>query len=420
MKRALIVVGVLLVLGSIVFFSIRASRQEKGTKVYAEEVARREISQVVKASGAIDPRVKVNISAHVVGKIEKLYVDEGDPIQKGQPFLTLEREAFTAERDRWAAQLRRARTDVRQAEVALADARHKLSRAGRLEQEGIVSAESLESSQLQERQAELRLADAREAVIQAQANLEKAEDDLAKTTLYAPVSGRVISLQAEEGEVVVSGTMNNPGSVIGIIADLSEILANVDVDETEIVHVKPGQKATLEVDAVPDRTYHGTVVKVGSSGTTRPQQPDVTFYDVEILLDAADLADEALRPGMSVRAEVLTRSQADTLVVPIQAVLQRSVEFEGNERDVEVVFVVEDGKAKQREVRTGLSDETHVELVSGAKAGEQVVTGPYRVLRDLDDGETIQIDQPRAKGKSRPGSAGDDEEEAADEEEQES
>lgn len=397
MKRALIVVGVLLVLGSIVFFSIRSSRQEKGTRIYAEEVARREISQVVKASGAIDPRVKVNISAHVIGKIEKLYVDEGDTIRKGQPFLTLEREAFLAERDRWAAQLRRARTDVRQAEVALADARHKLERAGRLEREGIFSSESLENAQLQERQADLRLTDAREAVIQAQANLGKAEDDLAKTTLYAPISGRVIDLRAEEGEVVVSGTMNNPGSVIGVIADLSEILANVKVDETEIVFVKPGQKATLEVDAIPDRKFHGTVVKVGSSGTSRANQPDVTFYDVEILLDAADAVDEALRPGMSVRAEVLTRSKADALVVPIQAVLQRSVEFEGNERDVEVVFVVENGKARQREVRTGLSDETHVELVSGVQSGQRVVTGPYRVLRDLDDGDAVRIDTPRAK-----------------------
>lgn len=423
MKRALIVIAVLLVLGSVVFFSIRSSRQDKGTKIYAEEVVRREISQVVKASGAIDPRVKVNISAHVVGKIEKLYVDEGDAIRKGQPFLTLEREAYLSERSRWAAQLRRARTDVRQAEVALADARHKLGRAGRLEQEGIVSAESLEGSQLQERQAELRLADAREAVIQAQANLDKAEDDLAKTTLYAPVSGRVINLSTEEGEVVVSGTMNNPGSVIGIIADLSEILANVDVDETEIVHVRPGQKATLEVDAMPDRAYHGTVVKVGSSGTTRPQQPDVTFYDVEILLNAAELADEALRPGMSVRAEILTRSKADALVVPIQAVLQRSVEFEGNERDAEVVFVVENGKALQREVRTGLSDETHVELVSGAKPGERVVTGPYRLLRDLDDGDAVQIDQPGAKGKGQKatdeGDASDEGDEEADEDEQE-
>lgn len=414
MKRVLIIVTVLILLGGVVFFSLRAGDREKGAKIYAEPVARRDISQVVKASGEIDPRVKVNISAHVVGKIEKLYVEEGDWIERGKPFLTLEREAYISERNRWDAQLRRARTDVRQAEVALADTRNKLERARRLEQEGIFSAELLENSQLQEQQAELRLADAREAVIQAQANLEKARDDLAKTTLYAPISGRVISLQAEEGEVVVSGTMNNPGSVIGVIADLSEILANVDVDETEVVNVRAGQPATLEVDAVPGRTYHGKVVKVGSSGGARQQQPDVTFYDVEILLEDAD---EALRPGMSVRSEILTRSQGDTLVVPIQAVVERA-KGEGEEGDAEVVFVVEAGKARQRAVKTGLSDETHVELVSGAKPGEQVVTGPYRVLRDLKDGDPVQIDKSggnkqagKARGESENGDEGEAEEE---------
>jgi HlyD family secretion protein len=394
LKRFLIVAGVLAVLGVIVFASLRAGKREDGTSVYAEEVARREISQIVKASGEIDPRVKVNISAHVVGKIEKLYVEEGDTVRKGQPFLTLEREAYISESNRWAAQLRRARTDVQQAEVALADTRNKLNRARRLEQEGIYSAESLENSQLQERQAELRLSDSREAVIQAQANLEKARDDLAKTTLYAPISGRVIDLRAEEGEVVVSGTMNNAGSVIGVIADLSEIMANVAVDETEVVAVAPGQAVTLEVDALPEQTYHGKVVRVGSSGTTRPQQPDVTFYNVEILLSDAD---EALRPGMSVRAEILTRAKPAALLVPIQAVVQRELpggDGKKEKRDAEVVYVVKDGKAEQREVKSGLSDETHVELLSGVKPGEKVVTGPYRTLRDLAAGQAVRITAP--------------------------
>lgn len=397
MKRFLIVAGVLAVLGVIVAASLRAGKGEAGTSIYAEKVVQREISQIVKASGEIDPRVKVNISAHVVGKIEKLYVEEGDAVQKGQPFLTLEREAYVAERDRWAAQLRRARTDVQQAEIALADTRNKLGRARRLNQEGIYSAESLENSQLQERQAELRLSDSREAVLQAQANLEKAQDDLAKTTLYAPISGRVIDLRAEEGEVVVSGTMNNPGSVIGVIADLSEILANVDVDETEVVSVAPGQTVNLEVDALPERTYHGKVVRVGSSGTARPQQPDVTFYDVEILLTDAD---ESLRPGMSVRAEILTRAKPSALVVPIQAVVQREVSGgQGKgDRDAEVVYVVKDGKAEQREVKTGLSDETHVELLSGVRAGETVVTGPYRTLRDMEAGKAVRITEQKGEG----------------------
>jgi HlyD family secretion protein len=396
-KKVLVIVGVLILLGAIVFASLKGSRREKGEKVYVEQVKRRDITQVVKASGEIDPRVKVNISAHVIGKIEKLYVEEGDLIRAGQPFLQLEREAFLAQRDQWAAQLRSAQTAVRQAEVSLADARHKLERAQRLTREGITSHEQLEAAQLAETSARLRLDESREAVLQTRASLDKAQDDLSKTTIFAPLTGRVISLNAEEGEVVVSGTMNNAGSIIGTIADLSEILANVDVDETEIVDVKLGQEATLRVDALPDRMYHGKVVEIGSSGFNRPQQPDVTFYKVKILLTDSD---EALRPGMSVRSEIQTASHAKALVLPIQAVVERlptgakgeeAEEEDREEEEIKVVFVLENGKARQRPVEAGLSDETHVELLTGVKEGEQVITGPYRTLRDLRDGATVTV-----------------------------
>ncbi|HVR96098.1 MAG TPA: efflux RND transporter periplasmic adaptor subunit [Thermoanaerobaculia bacterium] len=399
MKKLLIGTVVVLALAAMVFAGVRSKGRDKGTKVYAEEVTRRSLTQVVKASGEIDPRVKVNISAHVVGKIEKLYVEEGDRIQAGQPFLQLEREAYLAQRDQWSAQLRSSQTAVRQAEVRLADARQKLERAKRLSTEGILSTETLEGSQLAETSARLQLDESHEMVQQMKANLDKAQDDLSKTTIYAPLSGHVIALNAEEGEVVVSGTMNNPGSVIGIIADLSEILAQVDVDETEIVNVKAGQEAVLKVDAIPGREYHGRVVEVGSSGFNRPQQPDVTFYQVKILLRDADAE---LRAGMSVRAEIQTAAHADVAVAPIQAVVERPpVKPDGEEADddeeIKVVFVVEDGKARQRPVETGISDETHVELRSGVKPGEQAVTGPYRTLRDLKDGDAVSITKPTEK-----------------------
>jgi len=394
-KKILVIVGVLLLLGAIVFASLKNAGREKGERVYAEEAARRDLTQIVKASGEIDPRIKVNISAHVIGKIEKLYVEEGDLIQAGQPFLQLEREAFLAQRNQWAAQLRSAQTGVRQAEVSLADARHKLERARRLTQEGITSNEQLEAAELAETSARLRVDEARESVLQMQANLEKAQDDLSKTTIFAPLTGRVIALNAEQGEVVVSGTMNNAGSIIGTIADLSEILANVDVDETEIVNVRMGQEAVLRVDALPNRVYHGRVVEIGSSGFNRPQQPDVTFYEVKVLLTDSD---EALRPGMSVRAEIQTAAHANALVLPIQAVVERPpLTAEGEEAkaeeddEIKVVFVLEDGKARQRTVETGLSDETHVEIRSGVKPGERVVTGPYRTLRDLRDGDAVTV-----------------------------
>ena len=394
MKRILIAALVLGLLAVVVFASLRGSRREKGTKVYVEEVSRRDIGRVVKASGEIDPREKVNISAHVVGKIEHLYVEEGDLIRKGQPFLDLEKEAYTAASDQWSAQLRKAGTEVRQAEVSLADARNKLARARRLNQEGILSAEQLEAAELAEATAELRLEDARESVRQAQANLAEARDNLRKTTIYAPLTGRVIALNTEEGEVVVSGTMNNPASVIGEIADLSVILAKVDVDETEVVLVKPGQGARILVDALPDKQYHGRVAEVGNKGFSRPQQPDVTFFKVEILLEDPD---EDLRPGMSVRAEIDTAVHPDVLTAPIQAVVERDVQ----DKETDVVFVVRDGKAVQRAVKTGISDETRVEIVSGVQPGDKVVTGPYRSLRDLEDGEQVQVTDQKQEERSR-------------------
>lgn len=402
MKKSLIGIAAAAVLGVIVFASIRRGGGDKGVKIYAEPVAQRTVAQVVKSSGELQPRIQVNISAHVIGKIERLFVEEGDSISRGQPFLRLEPQAYTAQRDQFAAQLASARTTVRQAEISLADSRLKLDRAMRLQAEGIASREQLEAAQLAEKSAQLRLEEARETVHQMRAGLEKAQDDLSKTTVYAPLTGRVIALNAKEGEVVISGTMNNPGSVIGTIADMAEILAEVDVDETEIVNVQVGQDVALKVDALPGREYRGKVVEIGSSGYNRAAQPDVTFFKVKISLENPG---SELRAKMSVRAEIKTAANESTLAVPIQAVVERdpveagkaaaaaSEGGGGKDEEVKVVFTIENGKAVQRPVKTGLSDETHVELLSGVKTGEQVITGPYRILRDLEHGDAVQITQ---------------------------
>ena len=400
MKKVLIGIGIVAVLAVIVFASIRNRNGDKGADVYAEPVAQRTVSQIVKASGELQPRIQVNISAHVIGKIEKLFVEEGDSIQRGQPFLRLEQEAYIAQRDQLAAQLASAQTSVRQADISLTDSRLKLDRAKRLQAEGIASREQLEAAQLAENSAQLRLEESREMVRQMRAGLEKTQDDLSKTTVYAPLTGRVIALNAKEGEVVVSGTMNNPGSVIATIADMAEILAEVDVDETEIVNVQVGQEVILKVDALPGREYRGRVVEIGSSGYNRPAQPDVTFFKVKILLENPG---PELRARMSVRAEIKTATHENAPAVPIQAVVEREPvagtgKAEGSEdsgsgkaEEVKVVFIIGNGKAVQRPVTTGLSDETHVELLTGVKAGEQVVTGPDRTLRDLKHGDAVQI-----------------------------
>ena len=409
MRRIAAIAGVILVLATILFFSLRGGSGGSGPRVYLEAVERGGVVRWVKASGKIDPRIKVNISAHVIGKIERLFVEEGDWIEAGAPFLELEPEAFVATRDQASAQVAIAQSAQRQAQIRLEDAELRLRRMERLNTEGIASREDLEQAELAGKSAALQVEEAREGVLQARAALDKAEDDLSKATIFAPLSGRVIQLNAEEGEVVVSGTMNNPASVIGTIGDLSELLAEVDVDETEVAFLEEGQVATLVVDALTDREYTGRVVEIGSSGFERPQQPDVTFFKVKVLLEAPD---PALRPGMSVRAEINTAEREATLTIPIQAVVDRHPFDAENSRasaeegeEIEVVFVVgEDGEVEQRPVVTGLSDATRIEILEGLDEGEEVVTGPYRDLKELAHGDPVR---PR-EGDSEDGEAAED------------
>ena len=408
MKRNLLIAGGVIVLAAILVTSILSGRDEAGTKVYVESAHRQALTQSVKSSGQIQPRIKVNISAHVVGKIDKLYAVEGAAIAAGDPFLELEQEAFLAARDNARAQLAMAKTGLAQARVTAADEKVRLARAEQLSTQGISSVEALEAARLRQTSADLQVEQAKEAVTQGQALLDKAEDDLRKTTIYSPLAGRVIALNAEVGEVVVSGTMNNPASVIGTIADLSEILAEIDVDETEVVHLAPGQPVVLHVDAIPDREYTGKVVEIGSSGYSKPSQPDVTFFETKVLFDAPD---EKLRPGMSARAEIQVATHADVLAVPIQSVVERTPKAAGESAGAKkpapetVVFVVENGKAKSVPVKSGISDATEVEILSGLAGGEQVITGPYRALRKLEDGDAVKVTTPELEEKNSKKSA---------------
>ncbi|REJ74560.1 MAG: efflux RND transporter periplasmic adaptor subunit [Acidobacteria bacterium] len=408
MRRIVITAAMVLAVGGIVVASLLSDgRSDSGVEVYLEAAEVGELARVIKASGKVDPRVKVDISAHVIGKIERLYVEEGDEVRAGQPFLLLEQEAFLAVRDRAAAQLEIARSQVRQAEINLADSEIRLRRARRLREESVLSEESADQVELNHKSAQLALEQAREAVRQATADLEKAEDDLTKTTIYSPLDGRVIALNAEQGEVVVSGTMNNPASVIGTVADLSEILVEIDVDENEIVLVERDQPTRVFVDAIPDHAYAGHVVEIGSSGFERPGQQDVTFFKVKVLLDEPD---GRLRPGMSARAEIEVERKTSALRLPIQAVVYREAEDAAESREEKVVYVAatadtdgEDATAERRVVETGISDATHIEITDGLSAGELVVTGPYRTLRDLEDGESLRRKEPEDQASTSEG-----------------
>lgn len=394
-RRALIIGGAALLLVIIIAASIRGTRP-RGEKVYVTPAATKQIESVVTASGQVDPKVKVNISAHVIGKIEKLYFNEGDSVRRGQKLVELEKPLFTAQRDRARAELANRRIEVERARAALANAEAAYRRAESLQRQGIQAQELFDRTTLELQNARAMVASSLEGVRQAQATLRQAEEDLSRTTIVAPLDGKVVQLNAREGEVVITGTMNNPGSVIAVIADLSQILVEAEVGETEIVGVRPGQPARIRVDAIPNHEYRGRVAEIGSSAAVRQASGSgIRYFKVKVAFEDPD---DRLRPGMTSQVSIVTTTLAHTIAVPIQAVVERvpgkSGEEAGEDDDApkqKYVFLVRDAKARMTQVQTGISDATHVAIVSGIKAGDPVVTGPFRTLRKLEDGAAVQV-----------------------------
>jgi HlyD family secretion protein len=407
MKRALIIAGAVLILAIIVFASVRASGT-KAEKVYAEPVKTRKIEAVVTAPGEVSSKVKVNISAHIVGKIERIYFAEGDTVRKGQKLVELERYAYEAQRDRARAALSSSRIEVERAKVGLNTAELAYKRAVSMRQQGIQAQEIFDKAQMDLENARAASQSATEGVLQAQALLQQADTDLSHTTIVSPIDGKAVQLNAHEGEVVVTGTKNNPGSVIAVIADLSEILVESDVNETDVVALRMGMAGKIHVDAIPDKEYTGHVVEIGSSAAARQSAgAGIRYFKVKVAFDSPD---DRLRPGMTSQVSIITSTAANTPALPIQSVVERVPpslsKKKGADEDEDenlpkkkYVFLVKDGKAKMTEVTTGISDATHVSVLSGVKAGDQVITGPFRTLKKLNDGDAVEVTKEVTKTK---------------------
>jgi HlyD family secretion protein len=394
MKRALIIGGVVIAIVAVIVASVRSGGPE-GARVYVEPAQTKTIEAVVNAPGQIDPKVKVNISAHIVGKIEKLYFVEGDAVKRGQRLVDLEKHIYVAQRDRLQAELASRRVEVRRAQAGLNIAEASFQRAQSLSRQGIQAQELFDQARLAYDNASAALAAAHQGVAQAEAGLRQAAEDLSRTTIVSPIDGKVVQLNAHEGEVVVTGTMNNPASVIAVIADLSQILVEAEVGETEVVGVKIGQQAKVKVDAIPDREYKGHVVEIGSSAAVRQGAGSgIRYFKVKVAIDDADAR---LRPGMTSQVSIVTDSAPNAVVVPIQAVIERNADGteEGEDDDTKptkkYVFTTAGDKAKQVEVQTGISDATHVVIRSGVTKGDSIITGPFRTLRKLKDGAAITV-----------------------------
>jgi HlyD family secretion protein len=412
-KRWAWIAGGIAILAVIVFASIKGSGS-RGENVYVEQVGRRDIEAVVSAPGEVDPKVKVNISAHVIGKIERLYIQEGQNVRRGDRLVDLEKENFTAQRDRMSSEVANRRIEVSRARINLADAERQYARARSLLDQGIQAQELHDRARLGWQNARSALASAEEAVRQATAGLNQAQTDLARTTIVAPMNGKIVSLNAHEGEVVITGTMNNPGSVIAVLADLSEILVQAEVGETEITRVRLGQTARIKIDAIPDKEYSGRAVEIGSSAETRMTAGSgQRYFNVKIALTNAD---DALRPGMTAQVEIITDQQKGVIAVPVQSVVMRGppkkdqpASQASEEKKTSHVFLLSEEKVAIRSVKTGISDDTHVAILSGLSGNERVITGPFRTLRELEDGDPAQ-ESKEEKKKSEPKKEEDDQE----------
>jgi HlyD family secretion protein len=410
MKKALIVIGALALLAVIVWASLRDTGP-RGTEVEVQAAELRTISSRVKATGEITPEKRVAISAKVVGEIISLPVVEGQEVQAGQLLLEIERDLYEAARNQARAGVRQAEVSVRRQEVQLADARRNMRRTRELIADGLVSQEALDAAQLALDTAMVEIEAQEHSVDQYRSALQRTEDDLARTTSRPPMDGALIQLNAEQGETVVPGSTNLPGSVIMTIADMSVLLAEVEVSEVDVVNVALGQEAEVKVDALGTEPQKGHVVEIATSGRRDPTQGTIRFR-VKVALDEPD---PSLRPAMTAKVDILTATSEDTITVPIQAVVKRTLNDEGEEvkgtaakgiEESDVVFVIADGEAAIRTVETGVSDDLSVEITGGLTDGEEVIIGPYRTLKNLHAGDAVKTEEEKK----------DDEDEGADEE----
>jgi HlyD family secretion protein len=424
MKKVLITI---VVVGGIAAIAAGALRRPAGevVEVRTELVSVRDLVAKVSATGHIEPATKVDITTDVAGRIIQLPVKEGEDVQEGDLLLQIDPAQFQASVNRSRAALAQAQAAEAQQRAAWGQADRDADRYRALQERGtgFVTEAEVEQSVTQA-QVQLRLLEASEhAVAQAQANLEQALDQLGKTTIRAPMAGRITRLNVERGETAVVGTMNNPGSLLLSIADLSVMEAVIEVDETDIPEIAIGDSASVEIDAFGDRRFSGVVTEIGNSsivpinpsaGSTSNQAID---FEVRIKLDDPP---PSIRPDLSATADVIIDTRSQVTAVPITGLTlmdARDIESIPNEnlpsddsalrgRDVEGVFVVEGDVVRFVPVEIGIAGDNYFEVLSGVEPGTEIVSGTFQAIRLLEDGSRIEIDNAAGESGGRRGSSG--------------
>jgi HlyD family secretion protein len=406
------------------------ARKGKTQSVTVTKARLKDVVMTVKAPGAIEPRTVVKISADIPGRVVRLAVHEGDVVKRGQLLLELDNTQYDSNVRQTEASLVAARARLVQAQTQWKIAQSQYERRKALFDRKLLSTQEMDTAENDYASARSSSDAAREEVARLSAALTGARDNLSKTTYRSPIDGKITALNIEAGEIVVTGTMNNAGTQILTVADISKMLVRADVDETDVVDVRPGQPAKITVDAMPDTSFAGVVTEVGNSASRETNTAGAsgqTNFEVKVLFHDEVLA---VRPGMTADVEIEVKRADKALAVPIQAVVVRqpeelekrgvkkkpaSKEPKGGDavaapdedqdpgarkkKELSGVFVKVADHAEWRRVKTGISSETDIQILpaSELKVGEQVVTGPYKVLRDLKPGDRLEL-QKKGKG----------------------
>lgn len=406
-KKIAIAGAVVFILILLVYANLKKSSGPT-VPVQVEKVKRGTIIHLVSGTGKIQPEVDVKISANVAARIIDLRADDGDRVQKGQILVQLDRTRYEAAVTQAKAGLSSAQANLRQAKASLDNALTALNRVKKLFKQGLASQEQLDQAKTKYEVQRSSYDAARDQVVQAKARLEQARDDLNKTTIRSPIDGVVIQRNKEVGEIALGSQFKE--DVILRVADLSQMEVQTEIDENDVVDVARGDTATLTIDAFPDTSFTGVVTEIAHTPIVRGMgtQEEITNFQVKIaILDSIP----KLRPGMSSTVDIQTEKHKNVLIVPIQAVTVREISQipqlkekadttktakneKASKKMREVVFVVKDGVAHIRPVKTGISSDTDIEIQEGVKEGEKVVVGSFRALsKELRDGVHVKIEK---------------------------
>jgi len=435
-NRKKIIIGTLIVvlaaalIGANLYF-----KRETGVEVQVEKILKRDLESIVSASGKIRAMTTVNISANTMGRVTKLAVEEGDRVKKGQFLLEIDPRSLRTQVERGEAGLSAQRVAIDQARTALESAKSSLKlaqdtfkRQQDLWKDQLTTREALDRAEndvrlrerdVETRQAEITMQSTR--LRQNAADLDNAKYNLGQVSIDSPIDGIVTRRNIELGENVMIGTMNNAGTVLLTVADLSVIEAELEVDETDIPNVKVGQLTKVTIDAIPDKTFKAKVTEVGNSPIQTSAAASSQAINFKVVVTIQDEILE-VRPGFTCTADITTATRKDVVAIPIQATTVRELIYDdkGNvvkepppdknkprrpgpivataelkpgqtKKETEGVFVIAKGNASFLPVKTGIAGEKFFEVLTGVKAGDEVITGPFNSVRDLKDGDPVKL-----------------------------